>query len=90
MEQQNPIGLPSPTPEQDRHSRRVRASVVQAIEAAGGAIRFSEFMNRVLYAPGLGYYSAGSTKLGPLTGNGFPRSPTGSSGWSGCRIRSAA
>lgn len=65
MEQQNAIGLPTPTPEQDRHSRRVRASVVAAIEAAGGAIRFSDFMERVLYAPGLGYYSAGSAKLGP-------------------------
>ena len=30
----------------------------------GGAISFAEFMHTVLYAPGLGYYSAGSTKFG--------------------------
>lgn len=32
--------------------------------AQGGAIPFSRFMEQALYAPGLGYYSAGSTKLG--------------------------
>ena len=30
----------------------------------GGAISFAEFMHAALYAPGLGYYSAGSTKFG--------------------------
>lgn len=56
--------MPPPTPEERDHSDRVRAAVVGAITAAGGAIRFSDYMGRVLYAPGLGYYSAGSSKLG--------------------------
>jgi SAM-dependent MidA family methyltransferase len=88
MEQQNPIGLPSPTPEQDRHSRRVRGSVVEAIEAAGGAIRFSEFMNRVLYSPGLGYYSAGSTKLGPC--GDFVTAPETGPQFAACLARACA
>lgn len=57
--------MPRPTPEGREHSDRVRAAVTDVIERAGGAIRFSEYMDRVLYAPGLGYYSAGSAKLGP-------------------------
>ena len=31
---------------------------------AGGVISFEEFMRLALYAPGLGYYSAGSVKIG--------------------------
>jgi SAM-dependent MidA family methyltransferase len=34
------------------------------IAAAGGQISFAEYMQEALYAPGLGYYSAGSTKFG--------------------------
>lgn len=30
----------------------------------GGSISFQEYMNHALYAPGLGYYSAGSRKIG--------------------------
>ena len=33
-------------------------------EAAGGWISFERFMEMALYEPGLGYYSAGATKLG--------------------------
>jgi SAM-dependent MidA family methyltransferase len=36
----------------------------ERIVAAGGWLPFSEFMELALYAPGLGYYSAGSVKLG--------------------------
>src|SRR5699024_5724356 len=36
----------------------------EQIEAAGGAIPFWRFMELALYAPGLGYYSAGATKFG--------------------------
>jgi SAM-dependent MidA family methyltransferase len=35
------------------------------IRAAGGWLDFARYMELALYAPGLGYYSAGSTKLGP-------------------------
>ena len=35
------------------------------IARAGGWIDFSRYMELALYAPGLGYYSAGSMKFGP-------------------------
>jgi SAM-dependent MidA family methyltransferase len=34
------------------------------IRAAGGWLPFSRFMDRALYAPGLGYYAAGARKFG--------------------------
>jgi len=40
------------------------AAIVQTIEAGGGAIPFAEYMRLALYAPGLGYYRAGSEKFG--------------------------
>lgn len=45
------------------HSQRVSAFLHQLIAKAGGWIPFSEWMHQVLYAPGLGYYAAGNTKL---------------------------
>ncbi|MCG6943119.1 MAG: SAM-dependent methyltransferase [Thiohalocapsa sp.] len=46
-------------------SERLRALIRQEISAAGGALPFDRFMELALYAPGLGYYAAGATKLGP-------------------------
>jgi SAM-dependent MidA family methyltransferase len=46
------------------HSARVLQLISQRIGAAGGFLGFEAFMELALYAPGLGYYSAGSTKLG--------------------------
>ena len=46
------------------HSERLRALIHAQIDEAGGAIPFWKFMELALYAPGLGYYSAGSTKFG--------------------------
>lgn len=45
------------------HSERLRALIAGEI-AAHGPIPFSRFMELALYAPGLGYYSAGATKFG--------------------------
>jgi SAM-dependent MidA family methyltransferase len=56
--------LPEPHPDSLEHSQRVAASLRAAIEAAGGSISFGEFMQHALYAPGLGYYVAGSRKFG--------------------------
>ncbi len=53
-----------PGPEAQVHSDRLRAVIDQAIRAAGGWIDFAGFMSLALYAPGLGYYSAGAVKLG--------------------------
>ncbi|GAA4858273.1 class I SAM-dependent methyltransferase [Luteimonas vadosa] len=46
------------------HSDQLRALIAAQIAQAGGAIPFSRFMELALYAPGLGYYSAGATKFG--------------------------
>ncbi|MDH4032037.1 MAG: SAM-dependent methyltransferase [Chromatiales bacterium] len=56
--------LPRPSAEALAHSDRMRTRIRDAIAASGGAIRFAEFMDLALYAPGLGYYSAGATKFG--------------------------
>ena len=56
--------LPLPDDDARAHSERLAAFIRNEIAAEGGSIPFSRFMERSLYAPGLGYYSAGSTKFG--------------------------
>ena len=56
--------LPDAGPDALAHSARVTDMIRQQIRAAGGALPFSRFMELVLYAPGLGYYSAGAHKFG--------------------------
>jgi SAM-dependent MidA family methyltransferase len=46
------------------HSDRLRQLLQEQVIASGGAIPFSRFMELALYAPGLGYYSAGAHKFG--------------------------
>jgi len=58
---------------QAEHAARVRAHIVAAIAAAGGWLSFERYMELALYAPGLGYYSAGARKLGP--GGDFTTAP---------------
>ncbi len=53
-----------PEPEALAHSARLRNEINRVIRQSGGWIDFSRFMALALYAPGLGYYSAGSIKLG--------------------------
>lgn len=56
--------LPTPDADAQAHSDRLRALVKAQVAAAGGAIPFSRYMELALYAPGLGYYSAGARKFG--------------------------
>ena len=56
--------LPTPGTDALEHSARLETFIREQIEAADGAIPFSRFMELALYAPGLGYYSAGATKFG--------------------------
>ncbi len=56
--------LPVPTDDALRTSQALAARVRADIEAAGGWLSFERYMRRVLYEPGLGYYSAGSVKFG--------------------------
>ncbi|MUV12991.1 class I SAM-dependent methyltransferase [Noviluteimonas gilva] len=56
--------IPAPDADALAHSERLRRALQEHIQASGGAIPFSRFMELSLYAPGLGYYSAGATKFG--------------------------
>ncbi|MCH6482879.1 class I SAM-dependent methyltransferase [Pseudoxanthomonas sp. LH2527] len=56
--------LPLPDAAALAHSADLAAAIRAEIAAEGGSLPFSRFMERSLYAPGLGYYSAGSTKFG--------------------------
>jgi len=54
-------------------ARHLRA----AIAAAGGWLPFSQWMSAALYAPGLGYYTAGATKLASPADAQGPALPAG-------------
>ena len=56
--------MPVPAPHALAHSARVVAHIEKLIEGSGGWISFADYMGAVLYAPGLGYYAAGSRKFG--------------------------
>jgi len=56
--------LPAPTPDALAHSAKLCELIRHDIAAQGGWIPFSRFMELALYAPGLGYYTAGSRKFG--------------------------
>ncbi|WP_313929441.1 class I SAM-dependent methyltransferase [Pseudoxanthomonas sp.] len=56
--------LPLPDDAAQAHSAHLAALIRAEIVAEGGSLPFSRFMERSLYAPGMGYYSAGSTKFG--------------------------
>ena len=57
-------GLPAPSAAEQAHSAALTERIRREIDAHGGAIDFSRFMELALYAPGLGYYSAGRQKFG--------------------------
>ena len=46
-----------------QHSETVTQHLHRCINDASGWLSFEQFMHETLYAPGLGYYAAGSTKL---------------------------
>ncbi|MEZ5565492.1 MAG: SAM-dependent methyltransferase [Gammaproteobacteria bacterium] len=56
--------LPAPSAAGLAQSSKVRAAVVNQIAEGGGFLSFADYMALVLYAPGLGYYSAGARKFG--------------------------
>ena len=58
-----PQGMPAPDADAIEHSQKLSALIKQEI-GKKKRIPFSRFMELALYAQGLGYYSAGSTKLG--------------------------
>lgn len=56
--------LPAPSTEAQAHSAQLVEHIRHAVDAAGDWLPFSRYMELALYAPGLGYYTAGSRKLG--------------------------
>ena len=58
------LDLPEPSTDLAEHSERVQDFIREVIEQGGGEISFCRFMELALYAPNLGYYSAGNQKLG--------------------------
>ena len=56
--------LPQPDADALAHSAHLREVIQEQVIAAGGSIPFWKFMELALYAPGLGYYSAGAIKFG--------------------------
>ncbi len=55
--------LPEPSADERAHSDQLLTRLREEI-AAHGPMPFAQYMERCLYAPGLGYYSAGKTKFG--------------------------
>jgi SAM-dependent MidA family methyltransferase len=70
------------------HVARVAGHIRAFIREQGGVIGFDAFMRLALYAPGLGYYSAGATKLGAA--GDFVTAPEVSSLFSRCLARQTA
>ncbi len=70
---------------QAEHSARMRAYLKEMIFASDGWLSFEQFMEAALYAPGLGYYSAGARKLG--AGGDFTTAPETSRLFGACVAR---
>src|SRR5574340_746359 len=56
--------LSRPSADALAHSARLKERICAEMAAAGGSLGFERYMELALYAPGLGYYSAGARKFG--------------------------
>ena len=65
--------LPAPSTDELELSAALASLIHGEIAAADGSLPFSRFMELCLYAPGMGYYSAGRRKFGP--GGDFVTAP---------------
>ena len=74
--------LPPPDADALAHSAHLREVIQEQVIAAGSHLPFWKFMELALYAPGLGYYSAGARKFGP--GGDFTTAPERSPLFSAC------
>ncbi len=59
-----PADWPAPTDAARAQSEQLVEFIRAEIDAAEGYISFARYMDMALYAPGLGYYSAGAHKIG--------------------------
>src|SRR3989338_7214770 len=56
--------FPAPSPVAARHSAQLSEFIRRDIAEQDGCISFARYMELALYAPGLGYYTAGAHKFG--------------------------
>ena len=56
--------LPPPSPDAQAASAALCRQIAAEIASQGGWISFARYMERALYAPGLGYYAGGAHKFG--------------------------
>jgi SAM-dependent MidA family methyltransferase len=80
--------LPLPPPAAIAVSAALAGRIKAEVDLAGGWISFARYMELALYAPGLGYYSAGAAKLGPA--GDFVTAPELSQLFGRCLARQAA
>ena len=80
--------LPAPSSDAQALSDQLSALISNEIRLAGGWISFARYMELALYAPGLGYYSAGSRKFGD--GGDFVTAPELSPLFGRCAARQLA
>ncbi|RDH87354.1 MAG: SAM-dependent methyltransferase [endosymbiont of Seepiophila jonesi] len=83
----SPNSLPSPDAAALAVSEQLERRIRDEMEQTGGAIPFNRFMELALYAPGLGYYVAGSRKFGEA--GDFITAPEISPLFARCLARSA-
>ncbi len=65
--------LPTPAADALAASHLLTAYITMQLNEAGGWLPFDRYMDLALYAPGLGYYAGGATKLG--SGGDFVTAP---------------
>ena len=82
------MNIPLLAPDEQAHLARVERHIAAEIAASGGVIGFDRFMDLALYAPGLGYYAAGSRKFGAE--GDFVTAPEISPFFSRCMARQCA
>src|SRR3984957_15674466 len=80
--------LPPLQADEAQHGVLVLQAVRDAIATHDGWLAFDDYLRLVLYAPGLGYYSAGSAKIG--SGGDFVTAPEISDLFSRCVARQCA
>lgn len=83
-----PRNLPEPDEAARTSSEALLARLHREIDAGGGFLPFRRYMELALYAPGLGYYAAGSHKLG--AGGDFTTAPEISPLFARCLARQCA
>ncbi len=76
--------LPEPSADERAHSDRLLQLLREQI-ASHGPMPFAQYMERCLYAPWLGYYSAGRTKFGAA--GDFVTAPELGSLFAGCVVK---